>query len=146
MRLRQLQSFSPFEFRSDFTARAEPETTHVPVSAQELAALLAKARAEGVAAANADHDSQLETQIQATVSQLNLALADLVALAGHLEASHQDPAVSEQARALINLTAQHIIDGQGDLFRMDDMPVHDCETIQSETRCPSSGAQDDDPR
>ncbi|MEE9380430.1 MAG: hypothetical protein V3V03_03410, partial [Hyphomonadaceae bacterium] len=82
--------------------------------------LLAEARNEGMEAANEGHETSLSTDMQAATGKLNQALADLVALAGHLEACEYDPEKSETARDLINAAAQRIIDGQGDLFHAND--------------------------
>ena len=120
MTRRAIKNYSPFAFRSDFAAPTEDDKAKVPVSADELAHLLAEARNQGMATANADHDTELADRMQSATTRLNQALADLVALAGHLEASNQDAAVSDTTRKLINLAAQNIIDGQGDLFHAND--------------------------
>ena len=120
MSRRAVKNYSPFAFRSDFSTSPEDDSTKVPVSADELAHLLAEARNQGIKTANADHDTELADRMQSATTRLNQALVDLVALAGHLEASNQDEALSDATRKLINLAAQTIIDGQGDLFSASD--------------------------
>ncbi len=120
MTKRAIKNYSPFVFQSDFSVAEPEDDTRIPVSADELAHLLAEARNEGISIANADHDSEISEKMQSATTRLNQALADLVALAGHLEVSGQDAAMSETTRNLINLAAQNIIDGQGDLFHAND--------------------------
>ncbi len=120
MTRRAIQTYSPLAFNSDFSVTPQEDSSKVPVSAEELARLLSIARSEGEASARAEQHSALEEKMQSATMRLNRALADLVALAGHLEASTHDVALSETSRNLINLAAQSIIDGQGDLFAGND--------------------------
>lgn len=118
MTRRAIKDYKPFRFSHDFAGGIETDETRIPVSADELARLLAEARVEGMVAANQEFETGLADDMQNAASSLNLALADLVALAGHLEALGPEPAMSETARTLINTAAQRIIDGQGDLFHV----------------------------
>lgn len=119
---RSVSKLKPFEFQSDFSAppATEPETEdRLSISAKELAALVAQARSEGEASAAAAFagGGEAEARLKASTAKLNDALADLVELAVHLEASAKSDGLSEEARRLINQAASRIIDGQGDLFR-----------------------------
>ena len=116
---RAVKSVTPFEFRSDFTADTmKPVEVNPPVklTTPELLDMLAEARAEGAATARLEHQTDESARLQDVTNALNEALANLVALTGHLEACAYDEAFSERAHALIRATARTILDGQGDLF------------------------------
>lgn len=120
MTRRAIKDFKPFDFRSDFALPEKSADDALSVSAADLAALLAEARAEGAAAMAAtqsapEPDPSLD-RADAAAAKLNDALADLVELARHLEAEAGERPLNEDARRLINLAAARIIDGQGDLF------------------------------
>ncbi|KCZ88355.1 hypothetical protein [Hyphomonas johnsonii] len=122
MTQRAVKSIEPFEFRSDFSSTPEPKAPALPDGGQvtltgpELARLLSEARAEGLAEAARLETLQTEERLQAVTLKLNDALANLVALAGHLEAGAYDGLDVTASLDLIQTTAQRIIDGQGDLF------------------------------
>lgn len=122
MTQRAVKSVQPFEFRSDFTLPPAPEPPAAPTEGQltltgpELAHLLSEARSEGLAEAARLESIQSDERLQAVTLKLNDALADLVALAGHLEAGAYEGLDIMASLDLINATAQRIIDGQGDLF------------------------------
>ena len=83
---RAVKSVTQFEFRSDFS----------PGEAAPV---------------------ELDPPVKLTVTNaLNEALANLVALTGHLEACAYEEGFSDRAHALIRATARTILDGQGDLF------------------------------
>ena len=98
---RAVKSVTPFDFRSDFSARAP-----APV----------EARAEGAASVRTEEARAETERLQGVTNALNEALANLVALTGHLEACAYDEGFSDRAHALIRATARTILDGQGDLF------------------------------
>lgn len=119
MSRRMVQSFQPFAFQSDFSSgapEAQDGEVRIPVTAQELAALYAQARAEGAAEMAAHQSSGDAVRLSESTEKLNAALADLVELARHLEAHAADSSLTDEARRLINLAASRIIDGQGELF------------------------------
>jgi hypothetical protein len=119
---RAVKQVQPFAFQSDFgpqpieAAPAAAPLSQVTLSPAELAALLADARADGLAEGAARALRAEDDRLQAVTGKLNQALANLVALAGHLEAGANDSHATETALRLINATARRIIDGQGDLF------------------------------
>ena len=116
---RAVKSVTPFDFRSDFSAvppaQADPDPA-VSLTTPELLQMLAEARAEGAAMAQADAARADLAHLQTATNALNEALANLVALTGHLEAFAYEEGFSERAHALIRATARTILDGQGDLF------------------------------
>lgn len=116
---RAVKSVTPFDFRSDFSAapptQADPDPA-VSLTTPELLQILAEARAEGAAMAQADAARADLAHLQTATNALNEALANLVALTGHLEACAYEEGFSERAHALIRATARTILDGQGDLF------------------------------
>jgi hypothetical protein len=116
---RAVKSVTPFDFRSDFStappAQADPDPA-VSLTTPELLQMLAEARAEGAAMAQADAARADLAHLQTATNALNEALANLVALTGHLEACAYEEGFSERAHALIRATARTILDGQGDLF------------------------------
>lgn len=122
MSQRAVKSVQPFEFRSDFMLAPAPEQPAAPTEGQltltgpELARLLSDARSEGLAEAARLESIQSDERLQAVTLKLNDALADLVALAKHLEAGAYEGLDIAASLDLINATAQRIIDGQGDLF------------------------------
>ena len=119
---RAVKTLQPFEFRSDFTVADAPEPVIEPVeekvsmSSSDLALLLSEARSEGYAAALAQAGEAQSLRLQQVTSNLSQALANLVALAGHLEASAYEQGLRDTALRLITATAQRIAHGQGDLF------------------------------
>lgn len=119
---RAVKSLQPFDFRSDFAPQPAPEVPALPVeekitlSAPDLAMLLTEARAEAHAAAMAMKHDQQNAHLQQVTENLTEALANLVSLAGHLEASAYSDGFRETALHLVTATAQRIVDGQGDLF------------------------------
>lgn len=116
---RAVKSVTPFDFRSDFSAappaQVDPDPA-VSLTTPELLQMLAEARAEGAAMAQADTARADLAHLQTATNALNEALANLVALTGHLEACAYEEGFSERAHALIRATARTILDGQGDLF------------------------------
>lgn len=88
----------------------------VKIPAVDLSDMLNEARAEGIAEALSQQKLEGHDRLQVVTGKLNQALANLVALAGHLEATANDSAYAETSIKLINAAAQRIIDGQGDLF------------------------------
>ncbi len=122
MMQRAVKTLQPFEFRNDFGPQAVPapaaemHESLVTVTPAELAGLLAEARREGLEEGLARNRRDSEERLQSATSKLNQALANLVALAGHLEASAFDSDMTDTSMRLINATARRIIDGQGDMF------------------------------
>jgi len=116
---RAVKSVTPFDFRSDFSAAPPAQADLDPavsLTTPELLQMLAEARAEGAAMAQADAARADLAHLQTATNALNEALANLVALTGHLEACAYEEGFSERAHALIRATARTILDGQGDLF------------------------------
>jgi hypothetical protein len=116
---RAVKSVTPFDFRSDFSAAPPAQVDADPavsLTTPELLQMLAEARAEGAAMAQADAARADLAHLQTATNALNEALANLVALTGHLEACAYEEGFSERAHALIRATARTILDGQGDLF------------------------------
>jgi hypothetical protein len=116
---RAVKSVTPFDFRSDFCAAPPAQVDADPavsLTTPELLQMLAEARAEGAAMAQADAARADLAHLQTATNALNEALANLVALTGHLEACAYEEGFSERAHALIRATARTILDGQGDLF------------------------------
>ena len=116
---RAVKSVTQFEFRSDFSpGEAAPVELDPPVklTTPELLEMLAEARAEGAASVRAEAALADSERLQGVTNALNEALANLVALTGHLEACAYEEGFSDRAHALIRATARTILDGQGDLF------------------------------
>jgi hypothetical protein len=110
-------SIEAYEFRADFESKPDtPVAEQVKMDAAELATLLAQARSEGVAEALAQVQREDAQRLDGVAGQLNGALANLVELAGHLDAASTDAALAETSMQLINSAAKRIVDGQGDLF------------------------------
>lgn len=110
---------APFEFQSDFSAPTAPPVEGpdtVRMSAEELADLLANARAEGVETAVNHHEAAKAAHLEAAAKQLQAALDDLVKLANCLDAASLDADRARIANRLMTAACQHIIDGQADLF------------------------------
>lgn len=131
MTRRAVKTVQDFEYRSDFGPQeldlvTEPEPTEeapsalkegqITLTGPELAMMLSEARAEGLVEGREQASQDDDDRVQLVTNKLNEALANLVALAGHLEASAYDSAMSETSLRLINATAKRIVDGQGDLF------------------------------
>lgn len=116
---RAVKSVTQFEFRSDFSpGEAAPVELDPPVklTTPELLEMLAEARAEGAASVRTEAARADSERLQGVTNALNEALANLVALTGHLEACAYEEGFSDRAHALIRSTARTILDGQGDLF------------------------------
>ena len=116
---RAVKSVTQFEFRSDFSpGEAAPVELDPPVklTTPELLEMLAAARADGAARVRAEAARADSERLQGVTNALNEALANLVALTGHLEACAYEEGFSDRAHALIRATARTILDGQGDLF------------------------------
>lgn len=121
---RAVKSLQPFAFQADFSPQpvaedtVSREVTHgeVTLSTAELVQFLAQARAEGAAEVVANRNREDIQRLQGAIDSLNEALADLVRLAGHLEASAYEDDLKQSALPMIRAVAQRIIDGQGDLF------------------------------
>jgi len=114
-----VKSIVDFDFQSDFTAPTPqaPETADtVSVSAGELAELLANARAEGMAAADARNDQQTADKLALMSEQLKAALGELLKLAECLDKTALPAAAEAEAKQLISTACAHIVNGQGDLF------------------------------
>lgn len=119
MKRSAVKTVSDFAFQSDFTAPAPPEPEEagtVAVTASELAELLANARAEGMATADARHDKETAQKLETTSAQLKAALGELLKLAECLDSAALGPDAEATARQLISAACNHIVEGQGDLF------------------------------
>lgn len=119
---RAVKTLQPFDFSSDFAPQKAPEPPPPPVddrvamSGHDLNMLLTEARAEAYAMAMAQRNDEQAQRLQQVTENLTDALANLVSLAGHLEASAFSDGFRETALRLVTATAQRIVDGQGDLF------------------------------
>ena len=119
MRRTAVRTVTDFDFQSDFTAPTipAPETEDtVAVTPSELAQLLANARTEGMAAAEARHDSQTTQKLEIMSTQLKAALGELLKLAECLDKASLPLAAETQVKQLISTACAHIMNGQGDLF------------------------------
>lgn len=119
---RAVKAINPFEFRADF-APANPLVPlvadgpdRISLTGQELAALIAQARQEALAESARQAGLDDLGRLRSLGGELSQVLADLVALAAHVEAVQYDTATENRVRALIDNAARRIIDGQGDLF------------------------------
>lgn len=125
---RAVKSLQPFEFRSDFRAFANEDTApaeteaegQITLTGHELAELLSFARSEGIAEALQLQNQEDSKRLSGVTSKLNEALANLVALAEHLENVGAGSDIADTSLQLINAAAKRIIDGQGDLFAKSD--------------------------
>jgi hypothetical protein len=119
---RAVKSLQPFDFRSDFAfepappALPQPDEDKVNLSGHDLAMLLTEARAEAYAMAMSQRNEAQSARLQRVTENLTDALANLVSLASHLEASAYAEGFKLSALDLVTATAQRIVDGQGDLF------------------------------
>ena len=119
---RAVKSLQPFDFRSDFAAQPEPEVIAQPaeekvvLSGHDLALLLTEARAEAYAMAMSQRNETQNARLQQVTENLTDALANLVSLADHLEASAYSDGFKDTALHLVTAAAKQIVDGQGDLF------------------------------
>ena len=119
---RAVKSLQAFDFRSDFMPQPAPEVAPLPeedkvaLSGHDLTLLLTEARAEAYAMAMAQRNDQQNARLQQVTENLTDALANLVSLAGHLEASAYTDGFKDTALQLVTAAAQRIVDGQGDLF------------------------------
>ncbi len=125
---RAVKSLQPFDFRSDFRAAGPApagadDDPPIRLTTPELVQLLAEARAEGAASARTDEAREQADRLQSVTNALNEALASLVALTGHLEACALEEGFGARATELIRATARSIIDGQGDLFTVQQRPA-----------------------
>lgn len=120
MRRTAVKTVTDFTFQSDFTApRPLPpaeEIDTVSVTANELATLLANARNEGMAAADARHDKDTAQKLASMSVQLKSALSELLKLAECLDKASLSPGAQSAAKQLISAACTHIVNGQGDLF------------------------------
>lgn len=119
MRRTAVKSVTDFSFQSDFSAPPPPRSDDpdtVAVTANELAELLASARAEGMAAADAQHNAENAEKLVAMSSQLKAALGELLKLAECLDKATLSSSSLEESRQLIAAACTHIVNGQGDLF------------------------------
>ena len=118
---RAVKTIHPFEFNADFSVSAPredvaPETGTITVSTDELVQYLLQMRAEGAAEARAGFQTEQAERLEAVSAELTRTLADLVALAGHLEASAYSEEFKQTSLNTITACAKRIIDGQRDLF------------------------------
>lgn len=114
-----VKTVTDFTFQSDFTAPKPPveETADtVSVTANELAELLATARNEGMAAADARHDSQTAAKLETMSKQLKSAMEELLKLAECLDKTPLSPTAHADVKQLISTACTHIVNGQRDLF------------------------------
>lgn len=114
-----VKSVTDFEFRSDFQAplpQTAEEADTVALSANELAELLANARNEGMAAADARHDKETADKLTAMSVQLKAALEQLLKLAHCLDESALSSQTKTDVKQLLTTACAHIVNGQGDLF------------------------------
>lgn len=116
---RAVKSIADFEYAGDFTppvAPAPDAPAMVPVTPAELAELLASARAEGVAAADARHDTETAARLETASTHLTAALGELLKLAERLDTAPLSAEAEASSRQLISAACEHIMAGQGDLF------------------------------
>lgn len=106
----------PFEFQSDFSAPAKEQPGRVDMPSEDFASLLLQARMEGLLEGRAEVASEQADRMEAVSESLRAALADILKLAEHLDASAGNDGPSDEVRALISAAAQRLADGQGDLF------------------------------
>jgi hypothetical protein len=109
------RSLTPFDFRADFAPPAEPDPARVTLSPQELTALLDEARAQGMALADAARSDAIAKETAALQARLTAAMADLAAIARHLEVVARGPQGAALASTLLP-ACQRILDQQADLF------------------------------
>ncbi len=112
---RTVKSLAEFDFRGDFAPAAGAADT-VRLSAAELAALLAGARADGAEAERARDAARESARLEAVSGQLKRALDELLRLAECLDRAALPEGAAREARTLIASACQGIVDGQGDLF------------------------------
>jgi len=119
MRRTAVKTVTDFKFQSDFSAPVPPApdtADTVSVSANELAELLANARAEGMASADSRHDKETSEKLTAMSGQLTAALGELLKLAECLDKTALPLSAQTEAKQLISTACAHIVNGQGDLF------------------------------
>ena len=135
---RAVKSLQPFDFFSDFAPQKTPEPAPQPaedkvvLSGHDLNMLLTEARAEAYAMAMAQRNDEQATRLQHVTQNLTDALANLVSLAGHLEASAYSDGFRETALRLVTATAQRIVDGQGDLFAQEAQLRHNTRSTEKD--------------
>lgn len=109
------RSLTPFEFRADFAPPPSPEPARITLSPTEFTALLDEARAQGHALAEHAVSEKVAGEITALQTRLHAAMADLAAIARHLEAVTRRAEAAHLAPTLLP-TCQRILDAQADLF------------------------------
>lgn len=106
---------SPFDFRSDFSPQAAAPDA-VRLSAEELAGLIAKVRAEALAEVSRQEAQETLDRLDRVTATMRDVLADLLQLMQLLDSAAYDDAAKPQVRGAVTGLAQRLIDGQGDLF------------------------------
>jgi hypothetical protein len=119
MTQRAMKSVEPLEFCADFSApgtAAPPPEERVSLTAGEIVALVSKIRSDTLAEAAAAQAHETQARLEATSAELAQALGALVQLMAQIEAASYAQPVEEAMRARIRAAAQHLLDGQTELF------------------------------
>lgn len=118
MTQRAVKSVEPLEFCADFAVPggAAPPEERVSLTAGEIVALVSKVRSDALAEAAAAQAHEAQARLEATSAELAQALGALVQLMAQIEAASYPQPVEEAMRARIRAAAQHLLDGQGELF------------------------------
>lgn len=106
---------TPFDFRPDFAPQVSVPG-EVRLTAEEVAALISKVRADTLAEVSRQETQETLDRLDRVTATMREALGDLLQVMQVLDSSGFDEATEKRLRGTINGLAQRMIDGQGDLF------------------------------
>ncbi len=119
MTQRAVKSVEPLEFCADFTGPGKarsPAEERISLTADEVVALVSKIRSDALAEAAALHDREAQARLETATAQITSGLGALVQLMGQIEAASYAQTAEDAMHSHIRAAAQHLLDGQGELF------------------------------
>ena len=119
MTQRAVKSVEPLEFCADFSVpgrRAPAAEERLSLSADDIVALVSRIRGEALVETATVQDRETQARLEATSAELTRALGALVQLMGQIEAASYAQPAEDAMRSHIRAAAQHLLDGQGELF------------------------------
>jgi hypothetical protein len=125
MSRRRIEALKPFDFRADFIAGHEEDTSGnaVRLAPDELAGLGAQLYADGAAKAQARLDAQAAARLDDALSRMESAVQAMRELSDALDRLGRQGALPAGLATLGERAAQTLADGQGDLFAF-------CESLE----------------
>lgn len=127
---RQVESFRPFHFSSDFTSDTNRETG-IAMQQQDLIALISDTRQATAELVRQNAATKTREDLERVNGQLQSALSAILKLTETINGSQFSVREREDAKAALGQIASELVDGQDDLFKQM-TPLHDSETNLSD--------------